>query len=1000
MSRKLTCLSDYAQEYVRRYGFALVPIEPKRTQNGDGTVTVAPMKAPWGDAARNWGDNAITDPSEAATFFGEHDDWNMGIVLGPSGYCSLDIDCYESFKTLMEDFGLDDELAALDSYPTIQGRTKGRRILFRVPSGELRYSILNWPSKLDPTGEKHRALMRKAAAARKAGDEEARDKIIEEAKPFAKYAVFELRAAVGGKQLQDVLPPSMHPDTGEPYKWITQPAASREDWPEPPDWLYAIWTAWRDFGPQFEQACPWAPPKPEPQAAPIQKRSDDDDGVSVIQHHIDNTSLAAELSRYGYKQKGRGRKWLSPFSSTGVAGVYMLASGDRCYIHHASDPLCSSGSNQPVNAFDLYCYHEHGNNPSSAVKALAEKYGLRKLSRREQRLDSADATEPPPLSDEDAPPAIDEPTEEPPAPVSAPSGTNLQDLPINRGHLPTSAPFRALGYDDDRYFYLPSGTGQVTSVRRGAHTSPSEMLALASLEWWMHHYSKDPEKPSKGVDWQLAASDAMRACEACGIYNPDNTKGRGAWYDKRKKSVIIHLGDRLIVDGKPMEVHEYEGGHTFARAERLEEYDLEPASDEDSRKLIDLIARLQWKDPQHAMFLAGWIALAVICGALVWRPHLWLHAVAGAGKSWTQDSIIRQVLGRLAVSAQGATTEAGIRQRLKQDARPVLQDEAEAETKRTRQSMQSIIELMRQSSSESAYEILKGTVSGSGLSFRAQSMFLLSSINVSLNQAADVSRVTLISLEKNRAPNAAEVFAELEYATETLLTDDYCASIRARSYAQVVTIRHNAQLLAEAIGEVARSRRIGDQIGHLVAGWVSLQHRNKLTEDEAQMIAASLDLEAVLEVEEESDERRLVSTIMQHGLQCETRREQMRTFAIAELILVASEKGGQDLNLDALTAKRTLARWGIRVDKDTVTFANRHTGLAKILEDSSWAAGWKSVLERIPGATTPEKPAKYGAAASRGTAVPFDELGIQTSAVDAWEAAADDVGADDEHWVM
>jgi nucleoid-associated protein YgaU len=38
------------------------------------------------------------------------------------------------------------------------------------------------------------------------------------------------------------------------------------------------------------------------------------------------------------------------------------------------------------------------------------------------------------------------------------------------------------------------------------------------------------------------------------------------------------------------------------------------------------------------MLLAGWIALAPICGAMRWRPHLWLTAAAGAGKALPPDA--------------------------------------------------------------------------------------------------------------------------------------------------------------------------------------------------------------------------------------------------------------------------------------------------------------------------------------------------------------------------
>src|SRR5690606_22119828 len=126
------------------------------------------------------------------------------------------------------------------STPTIQGASKGMRLMFRVPAGleALPYHKLNWRSRNDPDGSKHRAALDAAKAAKEAGDSDRETRIRRVAKRWAMYTVFELRSAGDGKQRQDILPPSIHPDTGLPYRWVTQP---REDWPEPPPWLLALW---------------------------------------------------------------------------------------------------------------------------------------------------------------------------------------------------------------------------------------------------------------------------------------------------------------------------------------------------------------------------------------------------------------------------------------------------------------------------------------------------------------------------------------------------------------------------------------------------------------------------------------------------------------------------------------------------------------------------------------------------------------------------------------
>lgn len=308
--------AQYAKIYAERYGWHLVPIEPGR-------------KFPTSD---NWGNNTLTEPAQALAYWQLHPDWNMGVALGPSCMCSLDIDDADGFQTILDEFGI--PASELDSYPTIKG--KGKRIMFRVPADvQLPYCKVNWPKQDEP--KKH-------------------------------YTIFELRTACDGTQKQDVLPPSQHPDTGKPYEWIVKPPKSLADWPEPPAWLLAIWTAWDAFKPQLVDACPWKP-KQERQQLPKRAPQQTGDLPDVQGAYNAANDLQSTLGRYGYKRKGK--RYLSPHSGTGLPGVCML-DADRCWIHHASDPLCSEETGKPVSSYDLFCYYDQGGDYSKAFKAAAE----------------------------------------------------------------------------------------------------------------------------------------------------------------------------------------------------------------------------------------------------------------------------------------------------------------------------------------------------------------------------------------------------------------------------------------------------------------------------------------------------------------------------------------------------------------------------------------------------------------------------------------------------
>lgn len=313
----MSSTAEYARAYCKRYKLSIVPLPPK-------------TKRPLAD---DWGKNVITDPDAAFEYFTARPDWNLGAALGPSRLCSFDVDDIDSTRSIFEEFGWDlDKLR--DTYPTIQGRPDGFRVMFRVPEGmQLPYHALSWPKKDGSTGRE---------------------------------VIFEIRAA-HEQQRQDVLPPSIHPDTGKPYIWLTRPNG---EFPEPPEFLLQVWKNWDALKPQFQAVCPWAP-KPAPK--PARSVSVPREGASVIDTFNAANSVESMLEQSGYKQQGK--RWLSPHSGTGLPGVNVM-DGNKCWIHHASDPLCSDESGQPVGPFDLFVHYQHHGDIRKAVRQAAEVMGM------------------------------------------------------------------------------------------------------------------------------------------------------------------------------------------------------------------------------------------------------------------------------------------------------------------------------------------------------------------------------------------------------------------------------------------------------------------------------------------------------------------------------------------------------------------------------------------------------------------------------------------------
>lgn len=524
-------------------------------------------------------------------------------------------------------------------------------------------------------------------------------------------------------------------------------------------------------------------------------------------------------------------------------------------------------------------------------------------------------------------------------------------------------PFKALGYNGSHYYYLPRGTEQVCEIKRGSHTSPSELMSLAPLEWWEVIYPKQ----NGGPDWHAAANDCMRNCERRGIYSHERERGRGAWYDKGR--AVLHLGDRLLVDGKETRIIDHETRYIYTKQAAMEYgVNSRAATTEEAASVAKVFHKLNWSKPVHAQLLAGWCALAPICGSLSWRPHVWLTAQRGAGKSWIQDHIINPLLGPSALMVQGSTTEAGIRQKLKQDARPIVFDEAESENQKSQTRMQTVIELARQSSSDSTAEIIKGTVQGNGMAFRMRSMFLLGSVNVSLVQAADESRFSVLSLQApEKTVEEIARFEAFSKDVDNLLVPDMCAKLRARSYKLMPVIRDNAKTFSRAVAEVIGSQRLGDQVGTLIAGNYSLYFDDVVSLDEARSWIENVDFSDAEEAETEADESKCLSLILEHQIRFECSKG-IITRSIWELILCANA----DRYIDGLMsedANEVLLRHGLKVQEKQLFIANNHSQLAKIFTNSPWSSGWKTVLTRAKSAKKLKHPIHFNSVRTRAVSI-------------------------------
>ena len=510
--------------------------------------------------------------------------------------------------------------------------------------------------------------------------------------------------------------------------------------------------------------------------------------------------------------------------------------------------------------------------------------------------------------------------------------------------------FTCLGFDTDGYYYQPHSTGQVVRLSRSSHTG-TNLVAIAPLSYWETLY---PSTGKQGPNWTWAASSLFSQQAAVGVYSPDRIRGRGAWLDAGR--TVLHMGDRLIVDGATHQItRTFESAFLYQRSAALQgPADAQPLTVQEAQVICELAERFHWEVPASGTLLAGWVALAPICGALRWRPHVWLTAAAGSGKSAILDRYVAPLLGDMGLHVAGNTSEAGLRQTLRADALPVVFDEAESNEKPDQQRMQSILGLARVASSESHAHLLKGSPGGDVTRFTIRSMFMMSSIATALKQGADKSRFAQLTLR-----NPTELPKEMRTAhwealdndLDRFVTPDIGQRLQARTTAMIPVIRASVAVFSKAAAERFDSQRLGDQYGTLLAGAWALMADHPASPQEARALIQQNDWEPYSQTTEIPDERRCIQRILQHQVRVEA-DDRICTRTLGELVEIATSHR-IDREVETRQAMDAMNRHGLKVDQDAqlLIVSNTAEALAVILRDTPWANSWATMLTRLPGAT-------------------------------------------------
>jgi len=557
-----------------------------------------------------------------------------------------------------------------------------------------------------------------------------------------------------------------------------------------------------------------------------------------------------------------------------------------------------------------------------------------------------------------------------------------EDIPAPLPSIEECAEFKALGYTDKHFFIMPAGTKIILSLNARELMSASGCLQVVNdFDYWAEMFPAKRGSSSR-ADWEMAGSMIMRECQKVGVYDPRRVRGRGVWTDQAR--VVVHTGESLIVDGRVVNPVMMKSRFVYKIDAPLFVEGLNQnnaANDAEGRLVVELCNAARWEHPVFGDLLAGYIATAMVCGALHWRTHVWVTGNSGSGKSTVINNIVSACVGDMALYPLGETTESGIRQTIGNDARPVIFDEMEGTDERGpagANRRNAIISLMRMASSEGRGRIMKGSASHQAVSFTMRSSFLVASIGMSLKEAPDLTRTMVLGLkplmndarpeERRRAQQQWEVMNRLASRVRT----DMPERLFCRMTEVLPVLMKNAQVFREAIAEKMGNRRLGDQVGTLLAGRFALTTRKIFTVEECMEYLNRFDWVGVVATPGEREDIRLVNHIRQHVIKVQARHGNTVERTIGELIHVSKGTAVDD-EVDSTKATGALSRMGIKADDaaDVIWLSKQSQAIDAIMSKSTNPTDWASVVSRYPKAVKASYRIRFAAGSATAIGLPY-----------------------------
>jgi putative DNA primase/helicase len=547
----------------------------------------------------------------------------------------------------------------------------------------------------------------------------------------------------------------------------------------------------------------------------------------------------------------------------------------------------------------------------------------------------------------------------------------------------------------EMHFYVKK-TNDLTHIK---HTSISRSY-LNLLAPSAFFRSQNPDPTSKNP-YPYIIEKLTRICIDKGLYEPEKARGCGLWQDSSK--YLLHMGNYILDGNEIVNLTDIKSSYRYVARTPLNIKTQNTLTAQEGYDLYDLICKFNWERRISPHLLLGWIFLAPVCGALAWRPHIWIYGEKGTGKTTILKNIIGRALRPMYMPCMGGSSEAGIRGYLSTDAKPVVFDEADGDTEKTRGLVDAVIELMRLASSQSDFRIYKGTSDGRSVSYTASSMFCLASIKPGVTEPADKSRVSMLGLKIDSSEEALTRFKSAEMSFEEVIPDGFLDKMLMRAYYMMPKIVETIKMFQTLIAQKLGSNRSGDQYGTLLAGAWAIMNDNVPSQMDAELFMSDWDIsEDEHDDIEDTNFNQCIAHLMQYGMRIHAGYEktELVNVRLGDLIHIAAGRT-HDLSFQSTSAMREIRNLGLLVDEDWLYIANGSLPLQnEVFKHTPWAVSYNKILKNLRGAESPKNPKRIFTAGptKRSVRIPLDTvLGPDTTEVKAeLTPAADPYGLPEE----